>query len=66
MSDEIRILPIRGVGEVRAGDDVAGAYERCQREAQAAFGNPSVYVEAFIARARHIEVQIIGDGETLG
>ena len=55
----------RGMRPVRAGDDVAAAYERCQREAQAAFGNPSVYVEALITRARHVEIQIIGDGETV-
>jgi acetyl-CoA carboxylase biotin carboxylase subunit len=34
-----------------------------QAEAQAAFGNGAVYLEHFIARARHIEVQILGDGQ---
>ena len=38
------------------------AYERCQSEAKAAFGNGDVYVEQLMPRARHIEVQIVGDG----
>ncbi|WP_323122094.1 acetyl-CoA carboxylase biotin carboxylase subunit [Burkholderia alba] len=33
-----------------------------QREAQAAFGDAGVYIERFIGRARHIEVQVLGDG----
>lgn len=45
--------------------DVAGlksAYETCSSEALKAFGNGDLYVERVIARARHIEVQIVGDG----
>ncbi|MCP4005828.1 MAG: carbamoyl-phosphate synthase large subunit [bacterium] len=52
----------RGMRPVRAGDDLNAAYERCQGEARAAFGNSDVYVERLIERARHIEIQIIGDG----
>jgi acetyl/propionyl-CoA carboxylase alpha subunit/acetyl-CoA carboxylase carboxyltransferase component len=37
------------------------AYARCQSEAMAAFGSGDVYVERLIRKARHIEVQIIGD-----
>jgi acetyl-CoA carboxylase biotin carboxylase subunit len=36
-----------------------------QREAQAAFGNGGVYLERFISRARHIEVQVLGDGHNV-
>ena len=42
------------------GRDRAG-FPRCQSEAGAAFGRADVYVEEFIPRARHIEVQILGD-----
>jgi acetyl-CoA carboxylase biotin carboxylase subunit len=38
---------------------------RAQREAQAAFGNAGVYLERFIGRARHIEVQVLGDGKNV-
>lgn len=37
------------------------AYLTAQREAEAAFGNPDVYIEKFIEKPRHIEVQILGD-----
>src|SRR5262249_31793942 len=42
-------------------EDVEGAYNRCQSEARAAFGNGDVYVERFLPAARHLEVQILGD-----
>jgi acetyl-CoA carboxylase biotin carboxylase subunit len=38
--------------------------DMAMREAQAAFGDPRVYVERFIASGRHVEVQILGDGES--
>jgi acetyl/propionyl-CoA carboxylase alpha subunit/acetyl-CoA carboxylase carboxyltransferase component len=52
----------RGMRMVRRLQDVESAYERCQSEALAAFGNDEVYVEQFLPHARHIEVQIAGDG----
>ncbi len=52
----------RGTRVVMSADGIADAYQRCQSEAELAFGLPDVYVEEFIPRARHIEVQIIGDG----
>jgi len=52
----------RGMRVVRPGDDVAAAVERSRSEAAGAFGNPAVYVEVLLEQARHIEVQIIGDG----
>jgi acetyl/propionyl-CoA carboxylase alpha subunit/acetyl-CoA carboxylase carboxyltransferase component len=51
----------RGTRTVMSADDVESTYERCQSEAAAAFGCDDVYVEEFLPRARHIEVQILGD-----
>jgi acetyl/propionyl-CoA carboxylase alpha subunit len=51
----------RGIRIVRPGDDIAAAFERCRSEAHAAFGNGALYAEAFVERARHIEIQVIGD-----
>ena len=51
----------RGTRAVTAADAVEAAYQRCRSEAQAAFGRDDVYVEEFIPRARHVEVQILGD-----
>ncbi len=52
----------RGMRVVTSADDIDSAYERCRSEAQQAFGNGDLYVEQLMPRARHIEVQIIGDG----
>jgi acetyl/propionyl-CoA carboxylase alpha subunit/acetyl-CoA carboxylase carboxyltransferase component len=52
----------RGMRPVYRDDEIEEAYTRCQSEARAAFSNPDVYVEQLMPRARHIEVQILGDG----
>ena len=52
----------RGMRTVYRLEDVEEAYTRSRSEAQQAFGNGQVYVEQLIPRARHIEVQILGDG----
>jgi pyruvate carboxylase len=51
----------RGMRIVRGEDELAVALESAQRESQTAFGSASVFVEKFIQRARHIEVQLLGD-----
>lgn len=51
----------RGMRAVEKASDLDEAYARCQSEAKAAFGSDGVYVERLIRKARHIEVQIIGD-----
>jgi len=52
----------RGMRAVHHPDELSEAFERCRSEAEAAFGNGDLYLERLLPRARHIEVQIIGDG----
>ena len=52
----------RGVRPVTRAADLAGAMRRCASEAAAAFGDSRVYVEQLLTGARHVEVQVIGDG----
>lgn len=51
----------RGMKIVHDPADFTKLFEQAMREVEAAFGDPSVYVEKFIERPRHIEVQIAGD-----
>jgi len=51
----------RGMKVVRDAPSVADAMESAQREAQAYFGRPEIYVERYLERPRHIEVQIFCD-----
>jgi acetyl/propionyl-CoA carboxylase alpha subunit/acetyl-CoA carboxylase carboxyltransferase component len=51
----------RGMRVVADAAALEAAYERCRSEARAAFGNGDLYVERYLRRARHIEVQIVGD-----
>jgi acetyl/propionyl-CoA carboxylase alpha subunit/acetyl-CoA carboxylase carboxyltransferase component len=53
----------RGMRMVENDAGLDEAYARCRSEAKASFGNDAVYVEAFMPRARHIEVQVAGDGK---
>ena len=53
----------RGMRAVRHLDELDEAFARCSSEAKSAFGNESLYIERLITRARHIEVQVIGDGD---
>lgn len=52
----------RGMRIVTSAADVDAAFERCAKEAQAFFGSPDLYLELLVERARHLEVQIVGDG----
>src|SRR5207302_1140630 len=51
----------RGMRIVRERGEVVQAFDACQSEAGAAFGSSEVYCEKFVERARHVEVQVIGD-----
>ena len=53
----------RGMHVVHDGGQLAEAVHRATAEAQAAFGDPRIYLERFVAAGRHIEVQLLGDGE---
>lgn len=53
----------RGIRLAENAAQLAEEFPRAQREAQTAFGNGAVYLERFIGRARHIEVQVLGDGK---
>jgi len=52
----------RGIRVVETSDALEAAYDQAGAEAKAAFGDGGLYLEKFVARARHIEVQILGDG----
>ncbi len=51
----------RGMRVVKEESEFAPSFEQAQRESLTAFGSPEVFVEKFISRASHIEVQLLGD-----
>jgi acetyl/propionyl-CoA carboxylase alpha subunit len=52
----------RGMRPVFAEAELDQAFARCQSEARAAFGRDALYVEQLVTNARHIEIQVLGDG----
>ena len=52
----------RGMRAVLRAEELPDAYARCVSEARAAFGVDGVYVERLMRNARHIEIQVLGDG----
>merc|ERR1719163_523282 len=53
----------RGQAVVSKVSDFAEAFSRCSKEAEMSFGRPEVFIERFLEKGRHIEVQIMGDGK---
>ncbi len=56
----------RGMQVVKNDAEMAGALANTRREAGAAFGDDSVYIEKYLGKPRHIEVQVMGDGAGRG
>ncbi|MCU1409387.1 MAG: pyruvate carboxylase [Rhodoglobus sp.] len=52
----------RGMRRVESKEDLRGALEEAMREADSAFGDPTMFLEQAVVRPRHIEVQILADG----
>ncbi len=53
----------RGIKIARSAEELEVAYSTAAAEALAAFGNDELYIEKFLEKPRHIEVQIFGDGK---
>ncbi len=51
----------RGMRIVQKPEELAGSLEQAQRESQTAFDSSEVFIEKLVERARHIEVQLLGD-----
>ncbi len=53
----------RGMKLARSAADLDQAFRTARAEAKAAFGNADVYIEKYLGRPRHIEIQVFGDGK---
>ena len=53
----------KGMRTVRDPDELEGAFQTAAAEAQAAFGEPGLYLEKAIVPARHVEIQVLADGK---
>jgi len=52
-----------GMRLVRKAEEFENAFNGARSEADAAFGNPEVYIEKFVENPRHVEIQVLGDGK---
>ena len=53
----------KGMRVARDAEEFASAFPQARREAEAAFGDSRVYIERFLERPRHIEIQVLGDSQ---
>jgi acetyl-CoA carboxylase biotin carboxylase subunit len=53
----------RGMRIAHTPEELMGAFAMASGEAKAAFGNPTLYLEKYIEKPRHIEIQILGDSQ---
>jgi acetyl-CoA carboxylase, biotin carboxylase subunit len=53
----------RGMRVVLEASEFAKNFNAARTEAESAFGNPDVYIEKFIVQPRHVEIQLLGDGQ---
>ncbi|MEO0694289.1 MAG: acetyl-CoA carboxylase biotin carboxylase subunit, partial [Pseudomonadota bacterium] len=53
----------RGMKLARSADDLETAFRTARAEGKAAFGNDEVYIEKYLGKPRHIEIQVFGDGK---
>lgn len=53
----------RGMKVARTADDLSDALATARAEAKAAFGDDAVYLEKYLEKPRHIEIQVLGDGQ---
>ena len=53
----------KGMQVAHNADEMVRKLSLCRTEAKAAFGNDAVYIEKYLGRPRHIEVQVLGDGQ---
>jgi len=54
----------RGIRVAKDAEELAALLPQASAEARSAFGDGSLYLERFVARARHVEVQVLGDGRS--
>ncbi|WP_212523908.1 acetyl-CoA carboxylase biotin carboxylase subunit [Actibacterium sp. MT2.3-13A] len=53
----------RGMKLAKTADDLDYAFQTARSEAKSAFGNDEVYIEKYLGKPRHIEIQVFGDGK---